>query len=175
MLRDTEEKKVHNGWKIIDYDNRRFLGLKGRYHYSNCRGATLGWTPPEVDGTKPHQIFNGKGNYFSYGYDICQIGLLYIITGSQPYQLNEKEKKKWNLYRYWYKKKLLKGGKYNMNSDNNEGEIWIRNYILSLYVKDKISKDLLELLDGCICIFDPRKRADCKQLYFDKWFDSVRE
>ena len=92
MLRDTEEKKVHNGWKIIDYDNRRFLGLKGRYNYSNCSGGTLGWIPPEVDPTKPDQIFKGKGNYFTYGYDIQSIGLiiLYISTGSQPCQLNEK-------------------------------------------------------------------------------------
>ena len=34
-----------------------------------------------------------------------------------------------------------------MNSDRNEGEIWIKNYILKLYVQDKLSKDLGEFLN----------------------------
>ena len=60
MLRDKQDRKEYNGWKIIDFDNRRFLGLRGKYNYSKSATGTIGWIPPEVHPTKPDQIFKEK-------------------------------------------------------------------------------------------------------------------
>ena len=58
--------------------------------------------------------------------------------------------------RHWYKQNLLINGKYDMNSDKNKGEISLRNYLVDLYVNEKISKELIELLHNHVLIFDTR-------------------
>ena len=172
MLRDVLSEPEFNGWKLIDFDNRLFMGYH-QYKVLPTAFGSFGWFAPEINPLINNAIFKGKGNYFSYGYDIWSLGLiiLYILFGTQPYDIEG-----WIMtQRYWYKKELLKGGKYNMDSDKNKGEIWLRNYLLDLYVNDKISKELFDLLHNHMLIFDPRKRSNCKVIYNHVWFDEVRE
>ena len=172
MLRDVPYKPEFNGWKLIDFDNRLFMGLN-KYRLLPTALGSFGWMPPEINALIDNQIFKGKGNYFSYGYDIWALGLiiLYILFGTQPYDPSG-----WIMTeRRWYKIELLRGGKYDMNSDKNKGEIWLRNYLLDLYVNDKISKELFDLLHNHMLIFDPRKRSNCKIIYNHVWFDEIRE
>ena len=179
MPKNKNYSEEFNGWKLIDFDNRIFIGIETHKYLMDVCG-TYDWIPPEVNPLKSNALFKGKkfkGNYFCYGYDIWQIGLiiLYILFGTNPYSLNEKESKKWNSAKYWYNQKVLRGGKYDMDSDKNKGEIWLRNYLLELYVNDKISKELFDLLHNHMLIFDPRKRSNCKIIYNHVWFDEVRE
>ena len=173
MLRDKTEKPEYNGWKLIDYDGRRYLGNK-TYKYSTYGGGTIEWTPPEVD-QAPHIM--SVESYICYGYDTWSIGLiiLYILFGTQPYILTEEEDNYWMPDRYWYYTKLLKNGKYDMDSDKNEGEIWIKNYIIGLYAENKISGDLFDMLFSNVFHFDPRKRANPKELWNHKWMESYRQ
>ena len=46
---------------------------------------------------------------------------------------------------------------------------------LGLYVTDKMSKELFDLLHNNILLFDPRKGSDCKVIYNHAWFDEVRD
>ena len=162
MLRDRSWKPEFNGWKLIDFDNRYFLGLN-EYEFICAASGSFGWFAPEINPLIKNQIFKGKGNYFSYGYDIWSLGLiiLYILFGTQPY-----DRVGWIMTpRHWYKKELLKGDKYDMDSDKNKGEIWLRNYLMDLYVNDKISQELFDLLHNHMLIFDPRERSNCIAFY----------
>ena len=176
MFRDKkDDKPEENGWKLIDYDNRLTVLCNSHILLSGLSG-TVQWTPPEVDPMSHLYILRGKDNYYSNQGDIWQIGLiiLYILFGNHPYILDEKEDDKWNRNWYWYYTKVLKGGKYDMDSDKNKGSIALQNYLIGLYVEEKISKDLFDLLFNYILIFDPRKRASCKDVYNHKWFDDYR-
>eukprot|EP01083_Nonionella_stella_P283957 966541_1 len=161
MLRDSIKEPTLNGWRLIDYDNRLFIGNKIYVPYKRVRGCVQ-WTPPE----HKYNIKKKKEfNYFNYGTDVWSIGLiiLYILTGKNPYQLTKEEQLKYSnskkIYQqYFYYNKLLKNDKYKMDSHINKGEIWLRNYLISLYFQDKISYELFDLLHDYILIFDPRKR-----------------
>ena len=173
MLRDKTEKPEYNGWKLIDYDGTCKLQDKGHKLAKKTCG-TIQWTPPEMD-KAPHII--KPDSYYCYGYDTWGIGLmiLYILFGQQPYQLTDEEDNYWMVNRYWYYTKLLRNGQYDMNSDKNEGEIWIKNYIIGLYAENKISEDLFDMLFTKVFLFDPRKRANPKELWNHRWMKSYRQ
>ena len=167
-------------WYLIDYDDRVYTGLGADSKKRACEGVggTAGWTPPEISPLNKKGVYN----YFTYAADIWPLGLiiLYILFGEQPYDLTEKEERKCKFLgdrysEYFYKNKLMKKGKYNMDSDKNKGELWLRDYLISLYVQDKISKELFDLLDGNMLSFDPRKRSDCDDIWKHLWFDGVRK
>ena len=170
MLRQRSNEPQFNGWKIIDFDTRFFMGL-AKYKLLPSANGTIGWMPPEVNPLVKHHIFK-KDNYLSYGYDIWALGLiiLYILFGTHPYLIQG-----YFFENYWYKKKLLKNGKYDMDSDKNKGEIELRNYLMKLYINDQISKQLFDLLHNHMLLFDPRKRSDCKAIYNHPWFDDIRD
>ena len=139
--------------------------------------GTAGWTPPEISPINKKGVYN----YYTCSVDIWGIGLiiLYILFGCQPYDFTEKEERKCKFlggtYSTYFHKKLLKKGKYDMDSDKNKGQLWLRNYLLAFYVQDKISKELFDLLDGNILSFDLRKRSDCGNIWKHSWFDGVRK
>ena len=171
MLRNKADKPEYNGWKLIDYDTMYYLEDKTHGFAGGC--GTIEWTPPEID-TAPH-IMN-VDSYTCYGNDIWSIGLiiLYILFGTQPYILSNEEDNYWMLRRYWYYTKLLKNGQYDIDSDKNEGEIWIKNYLIKLYAENKISQELFDMLFTKIFHFDPRKRANPKDLWNHKWMKSYK-
>ena len=104
--------------------------------------------------------------------------ILYAILGTQPYILSKDEKMdhlKWNeRWKYFYQQKLLKGDEYNMDSDINKGEVWLKNYLIGLFVNGKISYSLWDLLYNYLLIFDPRKRKNGKEIWEHSWFDGYR-
>ena len=118
------------------------------------------------------RIVEGNPNYIGYATDVWQIGLviLYILCGHQPYQATEEDKKRWFLHRWWYNTKLLKDGQYHICSDKNVGEIWLHNYLIQLYAKERISDHLLDLLLK-ILTFDPRRRLNIEQIVNHKWLN----
>ena len=86
--------------------NRLILIIGALWDWINidCRLQTsfgsFGWMPPEINPLIDKQIFKGKGNYFTY--DIWSLGLiiLYIVSGTQPYDVEG-----WIMTeRHWYKK-----------------------------------------------------------------------
>eukprot|EP01084_Bolivina_argentea_P060843 111157_1 len=181
MLRYSQKDKKRNGWKIIDFDNRFYMHLN-KFKKTGAIQGTIEWLPPEI--IPSNSTFCTDMNYFCYGMDIWSMGLiiLFILFGKQPYQLTNEEEIKYEKYSLhkkstqWYGQKLLKGAAwFCMNSDRNPGDLWLRNYLISLYFEDKISKDLLDLLHNYMLIFDPRKRAHCDKIWKHSWFDEIRE
>ena len=184
----------NNKWSFIDYDIMLFIG-DSEYVKRTWHGGTVLWTPPEMkvwelmkkfkNDDEKERIIKSESyvesdyyNLVSYGADIWQMGLiiLYIITGQHYYKLTPWEEAKcmWMPFHRWtdeyfYQTKLLKDDEYDMNSDSNTGEISLRNYLISLYYQDKISRNLFNLLHDEMLLFDPRKRSKCKDILNHPW------
>ena len=180
-------------WNLIDFEGALFIGDKEFVKREGVSCSTFLWMPPEVKGSMVLKEFKSKEerqelkesdemdyyNFFSYGMDIWQMGLviLYIITGKHYFELTTWEATKCdflpfhkNNFGYFYETKLLQNGGYEMDSDRNKGEISLRNYLISLYYVDKISKNLFSLLHDDLLVFDPRKRAKCRDILNHPWF-----
>ena len=142
------------------------------------RGArgTLGWTAPE---TAPFDA--DKKNEFYYAADVWSLGLviLFILFGRLPLGLEltreEREEHRECIAEFWYRQKLLRGGEYEMKSTKNRGEVALRNALVELYAQNLISAELFALLHDAMLVFDPRKRASCKEIWNHRWFDEYRE
>ena len=140
----------------------------------NCKYfGSIGWVPPEI---KPYTDQNTR-NIYSFSTDIWPIGLLILwllFDGNQPYLLTKDENNKYSdadyqqRLNYYYYTKLLRNG------DVKKGEQWLHKYLKSLHDNHKISVELYKLLKDDILVFDPKKRANCSQIYQNKWFDEIR-
>eukprot|EP01083_Nonionella_stella_P300820 1028896_1 len=190
-----KDKMISNGWKIIDFGAilsahqcAKIYNHKGKKLIFKYRG-TVCWTPPELD-------IDSVDNRFTYSVDIWALGLiiLFILFGKQPYQLNDHEtnelcQTKRDRKEYFYKHKLLRKRVKRKHHRNyyyddveqdvikpyDKGQIYICNYLIKLYYGNKISLELFDLLHNHMLLFDPTKRASCRQLYQHKWFDLVRD
>ncbi len=119
----------NNNWYLIGYDDAKFIGTKECIKSKEIQG-TISWTAPEMEPiTDYFEKLLKTDNCHYRGTDIWSIGLiiLFILFGNQPYELSPSD--------------------HNANSDHNVGEIWLRNYLISLYVEEKISKNLLQIVN----------------------------
>ena len=61
----------------------------------------------------------------------------------------------------------------NDDIDFTQGESYLNKYLRNLFLTQKISSNLYDLLKYMLA-FDPLMRSDCAQIYTHKWFDDVR-
>ena len=173
MLRNNEINRDKNGWKIINYHHRYYMN-GDKVKKSDEFNGSIEWNAPEV-WPWPPGVYSDI-NAFNYGNDIWDIGLLilYILFGHQPFQLTEEELKgvpQCDLWKTWYQLRIYC---YDHESDHNRGEILIRNFLISAYFNDKITKELFELLHDHILVFDYQKRWNVKQIMNHPWFQQPK-
>lgn len=163
---------ITNGWKFIDF------GLIQKINARKGYIGTFGWTAPEIK-------YNSLWNKYKPSSDIFSFGLLilYVLCGRQPFQEDPKIRRdfflklgakmdddeswtsdklhKWKIH--WYKSVIL------------QSENAIKNKLVKLYFDNKISMDLFELLHDGILVYDPKKRWNCKKIYYCNWFKDFRD
>eukprot|EP01083_Nonionella_stella_P036675 100067_1 len=187
LKREFNDKNeyIEDGWKLNRFDVHKYKS-KGDYV------GDVGWSAPEM-------VIDSHKNQYLYANDIWCFGLLILYAvnnGHQPLEITSKDKSEYGqndnlifvngsnnkeeqqmeameqkfksdlrckMHSNWYYRKLLK-------SDHT-----IKNYLVQLYVDNKMSLDLFHLLHQGVLVFDPNKRWNCEQIYASKWFDSIQQ
>eukprot|EP01083_Nonionella_stella_P003860 11105_1 len=159
---------IEDGWLLIDFNEIK--SNKSKTHYI----GTMGWSAPEIE-------YNSKTNVFTYASDIFAFGLiiLYILFGEQPLQVPDSERVKYRItnaenetemfHKHMIRKQVLTNWYYGHVKGS---EAMMKEYLLSLYSQNKISRALYELLNDGILIYNPKKRWNCKTIYNHRWFQS---
>ena len=147
-----------NGWKVIDLGLCEYIDCdKNNKNYlsMDCFVGTIGYTAPEID------IMTDSDNpsLISFKADIWSLGvvILYIINGYNvfDYKLSENKQEKF----IEYKLKLL-------NKD------WINTHLMDLYLNNKISFQLYDLLSQCF-EYDVKKRLSAKDVLKHPLFTGI--
>lgn len=201
---DNKSNEIPKGWKIIDFGLMMKYGNEENKNDNDCKDiyrGTPGWTPPEICIKSNDNKYSWTTDIWSIGLIILYILFKVQPYTLSEYERDNICKNDWSkIKEYFYHRKLLQKKPSNMdlkgeNDKGNifkkmllkasniykndkikssEGELHLHKYLKNLYLTNKITSDLYDMLKNHILVFDPSKRSNCAQIYQHKWFDQCR-